>query len=247
MRVLVYLIGILMIAGCARAPDPVVRLPGIVTEVEVRVPDQEVVLVDWQSAARVAGEDGYFYQNPPASPTKPTAEDIQLQRDVDANNEAYARYVASAPVLQRAQERMIPQLEAELLRAPRAGFESEFHRPVPKINAESGPNLKLVLTPRYGVLDDPGPGQYTSYLEEKNRAGAEVTAGQVAKVILLKVLVGSNTRPVKRSEGIYEISEVETGKVVKSGAYNIIRPPVFERRLEVHARRFWRFVGTGKR
>lgn len=227
----------LLVANCARAPESVAVLPGVVTEVEIQIPENQVALVDWTGAAQVAGSDGYFYRPPPQSPQQPTRADIEKEREIDELNDTYARYAAKPETMLRAQKELIPVLEAMLENVPKGPFDSRFYRPVPKLNGPAGIDLKLVLKPTYGVVGPPQRGQNSSYLAEAQRKGSKLTAGDVIFAVTVGA-VRSND-----AEGTYEIIDLSTNKPVKSGAYKIRIPTTVLNPRLVYAQRFWRYVG----
>lgn len=139
----------LLIAACATDKPPV--LPGRVESVEIRLPDQGIVFVDWTELGSVANENGYTYTAVTPTSQRPTDAEIQELKDIEAKNSAYTDFVLSPEPLAEVQRRAVPELQAAFLRTARGETVKDTVLP-------AGPPLKLIVTLEYGRIGLRTPG-----------------------------------------------------------------------------------------
>lgn len=97
-------------------------LPGEITEVEIVVQDGKGTVFDRGLADEEAAKDGDTWTRRPGTSPKPTRDEILAEKAADGRNRVYRAYVSPTANHRRAQERSIPEFEAEVLRAAQGGF-----------------------------------------------------------------------------------------------------------------------------
>ncbi|MEM7684677.1 MAG: hypothetical protein AAF293_07610 [Pseudomonadota bacterium] len=172
----------------------------------------EPVLIDWESARRVAASDGFAFQPVPPSSQKPSREERAAADAVAERNRTFANYVKRPETLKRAETNALPQLERWLVRVPREPFGPNGSQ-IPPINAPSGPPLSLRLFPDRALVSQISGDQLTT---------AQVV-GEFATKMVVAALAGGR---VARQEflayvGDYELINETSGRTISSGRLEI--------------------------
>ncbi|MEM8793562.1 MAG: hypothetical protein AAGE80_18225 [Pseudomonadota bacterium] len=201
------LLCLVFLAACAK-PVP---LAGEITQAEIILPNDDLVIVDWEGAVSIARQDGVFFISRPASSQKPTREEIQELKRIDENNSRYAEYFSRKDVLLRAQEAAIPALEKALVEVPARPF--ILGRSFPALNGSPTKPLKIVIKPR------DRPGSFVLSRRDSSQMSSAKFAGKLTTGMLVGLLGAKLEAASYRGE--YELVDLSSGAVIETDTINL--------------------------